>query len=206
METTDTRKIVEALLFIAQKPLTFPSLASFIERNTPADRREGLREKIRQALLELEEQYREGHGIVLVHVAGGYQLRTDHALAPWLQKFLAAKPERFSRSALETLSIIAYKQPLTRAEIEAIRGVDCTAVMGKLLEKGLVRITGKKEVPGRPLLYGTTKEFLELFGLNEIGDLPTLRQIDELVPKDEPEVDPAGTAAEEVSPPPQTLS
>lgn len=186
MELSEIKRIIEAVLFVSTKPLTFTILASFMTRQTPQDQRQGLHEKIRQALLNIEEELRAGgHGMILARVGGGYQLRTDPALAPWLQRFLAARPERLSKSALETLSIIAYKQPLTRAEVEHIRGVDCSAVLAKLVEKNLIRIAGKKEVPGRPLLYGTTREFLELFGLNEISDLPTLRQLDELLPKEE---------------------
>lgn len=217
MELQDIKRIIEALLFVSPKPLTFRVIASFIDRSlrvrgeqakneseasaasaqpTPADteEKERLRENVRQALLALEEDYKTGHGIILTHIAGGYQFRTESSLGPWVQKFLAARPERLSRSALETLSIIAYKQPLTRAEAEHIRGVDCSGVLATLLEKKLIRIAGKKEVPGHPLLYGTTREFLELFGLNELGDLPTLRQIEELMPGAE------GTESEDAAP------
>ncbi|MBI2061828.1 MAG: SMC-Scp complex subunit ScpB [Nitrospirae bacterium] len=222
MELQDIKRIIEALLFVSPKPLTFRVIASFLDRSlrakpeqpqgepdsgaatepsdaATAEAKERLRENVRQALLALEEEYKMGHGIVLTHIAGGYQFRTESSLGPWVQKFLAARPERLSRSALETLSIIAYKQPLTRAEAEHIRGVDCSGVLTTLLEKKLIRIAGKKEVPGHPLLYGTTREFLELFGLNELGDLPTLRQIEELIPKE-------GETEVEATPPPETLS
>jgi segregation and condensation protein B len=114
-------------------------------------------------------------------VGGGFQLRTLPELAPWLQKLRPQPPLRMSRPALETLAIVAYKQPVTRAELEHVRGVDVGAVMASLLERRLVRIAGHREVPGRPMLYATTRRFLEVFGLASLSDLPTLREIDELL-------------------------
>src|SRR5262249_24564625 len=130
-------------------------------------------------------------------IGGGYQLRTLPELAPWLAELQPAPPLRLSRPALETLAIVAYKQPLTRAEIEQVRGVDVGAVLRSLLERRLVRITGHREVPGRPILYATTRRFLEVFGLAELADLPTLREIEELLRERAAEavVEPAALAA-----------
>jgi segregation and condensation protein B len=113
-------------------------------------------------------------------VAGGWQLRTAPENAAWVQKLLGGRPVRLTRAQLETLSIIAYRQPVTRPEIDEIRGVDTGATLKLLLDRNLIRILGKKEEPGRPLLYGTTKEFLEFFNLKDLRDLPTLREFHEL--------------------------
>jgi segregation and condensation protein B len=120
-------------------------------------------------------------------VSGGYQLRTRPEYADFLRKLGQSRPFRFSRPALESLSIIAYRQPVTRSEIEYLRGVDSGSVVKTLLEKRLIRILGKKDVPGKPMIYGTTKEFLELFGLSDLSALPTLREFSELVPEEENE-------------------
>jgi segregation and condensation protein B len=120
----------------------------------------------------------------LVEVAGGYQFRTKPQWAQWVNRLKKTKPVKLSQSALETLAIIAYQQPVIRPTIEVIRGVDSGWVIRSLLEKGLIRIVGRKEIPGRPLIYGTTKTFLELFNLNTLSDLPTLK---EAQPLPEPE-------------------
>lgn len=119
-------------------------------------------------------------GVTVAEVAGGWQLRTRPEHAELVKTFLQAKPGRLTRAALETLSLVAYKQPVTRAEVEDVRGVDCGAVLKGLLERRLIRILGKKEEPGRPLLYGTTPTFLEVFGLRSLRELPTLREFVEL--------------------------
>ena len=113
-------------------------------------------------------------GLRLVRVAGGYQLRTLAEHAPWVRRILGGKPPRLSRAMLETVAIVAYRQPCTRPEMEAIRGVDVDAVLTTLVERRLVRILGRKDAPGRPLLYGTTKEFMEVFGLPDLAALPPL--------------------------------
>jgi segregation and condensation protein B len=113
-------------------------------------------------------------------VAGGWQLRSSPDNADFARRFLRVKPQRLTRAALETLAIIAYRQPVTRPEIEEIRGVDCGAVVKALLERRLIKILGKKEEPGRPILYGTTREFLEFFSLKDLASLPTLREFHEL--------------------------
>ena len=119
-------------------------------------------------------------GFDLVEVAGGWQFRTRPALQEYVTRQIKTKASKFSQSSLETLAIIAYRQPITRAEVEHLRGVDCGGVLKSLLEKKLVKILGKKDIPGRPLIYGTSKEFLETFGLKDLKSLPTLREIQAL--------------------------
>lgn len=166
------RTVVETLLFLAERPLGVDEirLATGLE---PA--------RIARALDQLSGHHREGvSGIVLHEVAGGWQLRTSPDNAEFARRFLRVKPQRLTRAALETLAIVAYRQPVTRPEIEEIRGVDCGAVVKALLERRLVKILGKKEEPGRPILYGTTREFLEFFALKDLASLPTLREFHEL--------------------------
>ncbi len=166
------RTIVEALLFLAEKPLGVDEVkaATGLE---PA--------RIRKALDELSGHFREGvSGVVLHEVAGGWQLRTSPDATDYVRRFLRVKPQRLTRAALETLAIVAYRQPVTRPEVEEIRGVDSGAVMKALLERRLLKILGKKEEPGRPILYGTTREFLEFFALKDLASLPTLREFHEL--------------------------
>jgi segregation and condensation protein B len=137
--------------------------------------------RIEKALDQISGHHRDGiSGVVLHEVAGGWQLRTSPDNSDFARRFLRVKPQRLTRAALETLAIIAYRQPVTRPEIEEIRGVDCGAVVKALLERRLVKILGKKEEPGRPILYGTTREFLEFFSLKDLASLPTLREFHEL--------------------------
>jgi segregation and condensation protein B len=166
------RTVVETLLFLAERPLSVEEVrqATGLE---PA--------RITKALDQLSGHHREGiSGIVLHEVAGGWQLRTSPDNSDFARRFLRVKPQRLTRAALETLAIVAYRQPVTRPEIEEIRGVDCGAVVKALLERRLVKILGKKEEPGRPILYGTTREFLEFFSLKDLASLPTLREFHEL--------------------------
>jgi segregation and condensation protein B len=166
------RTVIESLLFLAEKPLAVEELrlATGLEV-----------ERIAKALDQLSGQYREGlSGIVLHEVAGGWQLRTSPLNSDYARRFLQVKPQRLTRAALETLAIVAYRQPVTRPEVEDVRGVDCGAVLKALLERRLVKILGKKEEPGRPILYGTTREFLEFFALKDLASLPTLREFHEL--------------------------
>jgi segregation and condensation protein B len=166
------RTLLEALLFVADRPLPEDVLrqATGIE---PA--------VLRGQLEKLQGKLRDGvSGIVLHEVAGGWQLRTDPGSAEYVRRFLKVKPQRLTRAALETMAIVAYRQPVTRPEIEEVRAVDCGAVLKALLERRLVKILGKKEEPGRPLLYGTTREFLEFFNLKDLASLPTLREFQEL--------------------------
>ncbi len=166
------RTVVESLLFVSDKPLTLDQLfeSSGIDR-----------ELITKALDQLGGIHREGiSGIVLYEVAEGWQFRTDPHSAEYVRRFLQVKPQRLTRAAVETLAIIAYRQPVTRPEVEDIRGVDCGAVLKALLDRKLLKILGKKEEVGRPILYGTTREFLEFFALKDLGSLPTLREFHEL--------------------------
>jgi segregation and condensation protein B len=137
--------------------------------------------RVAQALDQLAGHYRDGvSGVVLQEVAGGWQLRSAPDNAEFARRFLRVKPQRLTRAALETLAIVAYRQPVTRPEIEDVRGVDSGAVVKALLERKLVRILGRKEEPGRPILYGTTREFLEFFAVKDLSSLPTLREFHEL--------------------------
>ncbi len=166
------RTVVETLLFLAERPLT-------VEEIRQASGVDG--ERIVKALDQLGGHYREGPcGIVLHEVAGGWQLRSSPDNAGFARRFLKVKPQRLTRAALETLAIIAYRQPVTRPEVEEIRGVDCGAVVKALLDRKLIKILGKKEEPGRPILYGTSREFLEFFALKDLASLPTLREFHEL--------------------------
>jgi segregation and condensation protein B len=167
------KSIVESLLFISDVPLTIDRLCAILEEYEKGD--------VRSALDLLGEEYsREGRGICLAEVAGGYQLRSCPENADFIRRLVRGKTYKFSRSALETLAMIAYRQPITRTEVEYLRGVDSGAVLKTLLEKKMVRILGKKDIPGKPLIYGTTREFLELFSLPDLASLPTLKDVHEL--------------------------
>jgi segregation and condensation protein B len=173
MEREDLRSIIESLLFVADGPLTVQRLTEVIDGAGKDD--------IRSILEELDNELQDNRrGIRLVEVAGGYQLRTAKANADWVKKFLGGRPARMGRATLETLAIVAYRQPITKAEIEAIRGVDVDGVITTLLERNLVRAVARKDVPGRPFLYGTTPEFLELFNLKDLAQLPTLKEMEEM--------------------------
>jgi len=165
------QSIVESLLFAADKPLTLKQLGDLLGETELA--------RVRAAVAAVELA-QESRGFQLHQVAGGYQFRTNPANAQWVQKLLASKPVRLTRAQIETLAICAYRQPVTRPEIDEIRGVDSGGTLKTLLDRSLIRIVGKKEEPGRPILYGTTKEFLEFFNLRDLKDLPTLREFHEL--------------------------
>jgi segregation and condensation protein B len=169
VEEERLKAILESLLFAAGEPVTLAQLASVLD-SAPRD-------DIRRALAEMATAYAGGgRGLVLDEVAGGYQLRTPKEHALYVRKLLAAKPPRLSRPLLETVAIIAYRQPITRPEIEQLRGVDTGGVLETLLERRLVRIAGRKEAPGRPLMYATTSEFLEVFGLKDLQSLPDMEE------------------------------
>lgn len=166
--------IVESLLFVSPEPLSVQRLMVILGEVTKTD--------IMQALHGLGEALeQEGRGVQLVEIAGGFRLVTKQEYATWIKRLDKTKSAaKLSRSALESLAIIAYKQPIVRSEIEEIRGVETSGVVKTLLERKLVRIVGRKEVPGRPIMYGTTKFFLEHFGLNDLTQLPPLREFTEL--------------------------
>jgi segregation and condensation protein B len=184
--------IVESLLFASDKPLGLSDLKRLLGE------RDG--KKVSAALEELMVQ-RKGSGIEVAALSTGWLLRTNPDNAPWVSRLLVGKPLRLSRAMLETLAIVAYRQPVTRPEIDDIRGVDCGPVLRTLLDRGLVRIIGKKEEVGRPILYGTTPEFLRIFNLRELAELPTLREFYDLSAEDQSRVEAEHGAAEPAAPP-----
>lgn len=162
--------LLESLLLAAGSPVPLARLVEVVDG--PA------RRDVVAALRTLGERYeQDGRGMRLVHVAGGWQLRSAPEHGPFVRKLLGGRPPRLSRAMMETLAIVAYRQPCTKPEIEAIRGVDADATLNTLLERRMVRITGRKEAPGRPLLYATTREFLEVFGLPDLNALPPLAEL-----------------------------
>lgn len=162
--------IIEALLFASSKPLSTQDIHECLPDTTLPD--------IRTALTGLQSEYESmERSFVLKEVAKGYQIRTRSGYAPYVLRMLRSSPSRLSRAALETIAIIAYKQPIIRQEIERFRGVDVGGILRTLLEKDLIRIMGRKALPGRPLIYGTTKRFLEVFDLKDLESLPKLKEI-----------------------------
>jgi segregation and condensation protein B len=162
--------VVEAVLFASDEPLSPARLGDITRTN--------IRE-LRKHIENLNEKYKQNNNAFRIEqIAGGYQMRTLSAYSHWLKKLIRAKEESsLSQPALETLAIIAYKQPIIRADLEAIRGVAAGEMIRNLMYKGLVKITGRAEVLGRPMLYGTTKKFLEIFGLNSLKDLPKAEEL-----------------------------
>ena len=167
----EAKSIIESLLFVSSDPLTLKQIRDVFD---------GVEEKdVRQWIKELQNELENSQrGIQLIEIAHGYRLMTKPHNAQWIQKLMVAKQNlRLTKAGLETLAVIAYRQPLVRAEIETIRGVDCGGVLQTLLERKLIKVIGRKEVVGRPLLYGTTPEFLDQFGLKNLNDLPTLDEL-----------------------------
>ena len=179
MEDREAKSIIEALLFISADPLTSDTLTKILELD---------KKEIERLMGELINEYQlKNAGIFIAEIAGGVQMVTNSVCAPWIKKLLTADiSTRITQQSLETLAIISYKQPITKAEIEAIRGVNSDGVVKTLLERRLVKILGRKEAPGRPLMYGTTKEFLQQFGLRDLSELPTLKEFREVVDAAEP--------------------
>ncbi|NPV03567.1 MAG: SMC-Scp complex subunit ScpB [Syntrophaceae bacterium] len=169
----DMRSVVEALVFASDSPVSVDRLKDVLG---DVDRK-----AIVEILQDIETEYRQRRGgLCLMEVAGGYQFRTKAEFSPWIRKLRGIRPVALSPAAMETLSVVAYRQPVTRQEIEKIRGVDVSGSLKGLLEKKLVRIVGRKNVPGKPIMYGTTKRFLEVFDLKDLSELPTLREITEM--------------------------
>jgi segregation and condensation protein B len=171
MEREKLKSIIECLLFFSDKPLGIEKLAKIMEIDNF--------DEIKGAVEELEKEYElRNSGLQVVNIAEGYQICTRSEFSSWVRKLHKSQTTfQLSLPALETLSIIAYKQPVTRGEIEKIRGVDASCVLRTLLEKKLIRISGRKKVPGRPILYGTTEEFLRYFGLRDLSEIPSLEEI-----------------------------
>jgi segregation and condensation protein B len=195
MDRTEMMHAVEALLFAAATPLSLHDLKRIFERiwaDEPLERRNALMAELKAAFADLTSQAHNdagARGFTLVQVAEGLSYRSNPRYAHVLRAMREEKPQRLSQAALETLAIVAYRQPATKPEIDDIRGVDCGATLRLLLERGLIRIVGKKEEPGRPMLYATTKAFLSLFNLGSLAELPSLREFHELTPNSEEEIE-----------------
>ncbi len=168
------KSAIEALLFVSDKPIVLEQFKTVFPELKPLE--------IQELVKKLQDEYMERNsGMVVVEIAGGWQMLSDSHAAGYIREFYKTKSkEKLSRPALESLAIIAYKQPVGRAEVEIIRGVNSDGTIAHLLNKGLIKITGRKEVPGRPFLYGTTKEFLEYFGLKALEDLPKIEEFTQL--------------------------
>src|SRR6266702_8595539 len=176
-------RVIEALLFSAQKPLSIREITTAIKSaegdDSPNEFARVREAEVAAAIEQLKTEYVEQGGVFqLIEKAEGWQLATDPKYAPWVrQLFPAPKPARLSAPALETLAIIAYRQPITRADVEAVRGVNIDGVLQTLMERGLVKIAGRAEIPGRPLLYETTQFFLDHFGLRSLEELPNVEEL-----------------------------
>jgi segregation and condensation protein B len=172
-ESVDRAKLkqaLESLVFVSDRIVTAAQLGRAIK---------GRAALVRDLMAELMQDY-HGRGVEIVEVGNGYQFRSAPACAPFVREFVAQKPVRLTRAQLETLALIAYRQPITRPEIDEIRGVDSGSAMRVLLERNLIKMIGRKDEPGRPLLYGSSPDFLEFFGMRSLKDLPTLREFTEL--------------------------
>lgn len=169
LQTDDLKKIVETLLFITDRPVKPGRLADVIDGTNV--------KQVREVIQTLQDEFSaQGRAVQIVEIGGGFQMATKPECGRWVRKLYNEKmTTKLSNAALETLAIIAYKQPITRAEMEAIRGVDVAGPLERLLERSLVRVVGKKDTVGRPMVYGTTDEFLRMFGLNKLAELPDLQ-------------------------------
>ncbi len=192
MTNPEIKAIAESLLFASGTPLSLRRLAELIGV---------VQAEVKPALALLREECTApGRGLVLAEVAGGYQFRTAPEYADYVKTLVREKPNRLSRAALETVAIIAYRQPITKIEIEAVRGVNVDGVLNSLLTKKLIRVMGRKDVPGRPWVYGTTPQFLELFGLSDLASLPPLPDFHEPTVNLYGETDAGGTPAQDSQP------
>ena len=176
VEDRQLKSIIESLIFVSETPLSLERIKEVLGEVSKKD--------LQRLVLELIEEYQQaaGRGFFLTEVAEGYQFRTRPEYADWIRKLKKTKPSSLSQPALETLAIIAYRQPVTRMDVEKIRSVDCGGVLRTLLEKKLIHIIGRKDLPGKPLVYGTSKKFLEVFGLKDLASLPTLKDLEGLGP------------------------
>ena len=174
MEQEQAKRIIEALLFTSERPLSLTQIKETLEEVDV--------QAIKKVISQLQSEYRDSErSFNITAVAGGYQISTDPVYAPWLKKlYRTSRTEKLSHPALETLAIIAYRQPITRQVVEDIRGVNVDGVLRTVLEKSLVRINGRKKIPGRPFLYSTTRQFLEFFGLQSLEDLPKLEEFEDI--------------------------
>jgi len=176
MEIKKLKNILEAVLLAAERSLTVPQLEALFE----LDEERPTRDEIRKALHEMEDDY-ASHGFELKHVASGYRLQVKQDFSTWVGRLWEERPARYTRALLETMALIAYRQPITRGEIEEVRGVSVSSnIIKTLLERDWIKVLGHKDVPGKPTLYGTTKEFLDYFNLQKLDQLPTLAEIKDL--------------------------
>ncbi len=176
---SELKAIIEALIFASPEPVTVKTLTKLLDGETVED--------INAAIDELKETYERPGGLRIVEVAGGYQIVTRSELHEWVRRlFHERTTQKLSVASLETLAVVAYKQPVTAPEIAEIRGVSAAGVVSTLVERKLVKIVGRKQVVGRPFLYGTTREFLDRFGLNDLSDLPKVEDVSELLGFDLP--------------------
>jgi len=182
MEREEMKGALEALIFASQQPLKIDKIMEILTVEGDGACERALVKELAEEIAKDTEA--SGRGIALSEIAGGYQFRTKTVHAPAVQMLKAKRPPKFGPAAMEVLSIIAYRQPLTRADIEDLRGVDSGGIVRGLLEKRLIKILGRREVPGKPMLYGTTKGFLEHFSLRDLSQLPPLKEFVELDEKD----------------------
>ena len=177
MESQELKNIIEAALLASEGPLTVDQIrALFGERSAPE------RQEIRKVLTALQEDY-EGRGIELKQVASGFRIQVRESMSHWLAKLWEERPPRYSRALMETLAIIAYRQPVTRGDVEDIRGVSVTTnIIRTLLERNWIKVVGHRDVPGKPAMFGTTREFLDYFDLKKLDDLPPLAELADLEP------------------------
>jgi segregation and condensation protein B len=175
METAQIKRVIEAALLAAGRPLSIDQLRALFGEDHPPERAE-----IRGAIGALQADYAD-RGIALNEVASGFRIEIRTSMAPWLARLWEERPPRYSRALMETLAIISYRQPVTRGDVEEIRGVAVTTnIIRTLLERGWIKVVGYRDVPGKPAMYGTTREFLDYFGLKELADLPPLAEIRDL--------------------------
>lgn len=177
MDNGKQKQIIEALILASDVPLPDSKIAGFVEQMTP--------QQVKEIVDELNSEYDAGNrGFFITKVAGGYQINTRKNLAPWIKKLFKGRSRpKLSQAGLESLAIIAFRQPISRTEIDAIRGVHSGGVLKNLLERNLVAISGRSEEVGKPLLYGTTPEFLRYFGINDISELPKPKEVEEIMGK-----------------------
>lgn len=171
MDEVTAKNIIETLLFIASKPLSVDDLYETLEGKVE-------RRAIKAAAAKLMDEYSQ-RALQVIEVAGGYQLCTRPQYGGWVRSFLrAAKRQKLSKQAIETLALVVYRQPITKVEVEALRGVDAGGAIKTLLQKRLIKIVGRKRAPGRPIIYGSTREFLQYFGIKDLSELPLLSEIE----------------------------
>jgi segregation and condensation protein B len=175
METEQLKKVIEAILLAAGRPLGLDQLLSMFEEQEKPER-----QQVREAVAALQQDYAD-RGIDLVEVGSGYRIQVRASMQPWVSRLWEEKPARYSRALLETLALIAYRQPITRGEIEEVRGVSVSSnIIKTLQEREWIHVVGHREVPGRPAMYGTTRQFLDYFSLKTLDELPSLAELRDL--------------------------